>query len=69
MKIPARVQPALDGCGLPWRIEYGSRHVKIMVGEQLAGVLPRSGCSEKGSADRKTAAQINRLAKAVKPGA
>lgn len=43
MRLPKEVQAALDGCGQPWSLERGSRHMKIIVGGRFVGILPANG--------------------------
>ena len=40
--VPAKVRELLDASGLPWSLERGGRHWKIMVCGRLAGILPMS---------------------------
>jgi hypothetical protein len=42
-RLPDPIVAALEETGRVWRIETGSRHLKIFVGEKLAGILPRDG--------------------------
>lgn len=41
MKIPDLIQTELDACGLPYRIEEGTKHNKIYVNEIFCGILPK----------------------------
>lgn len=38
-RLPSVVQRALDECGLPWRIEHGRQHRRIIVAGVQVGVL------------------------------
>lgn len=62
MKLPPIVAEELEKCGLPWRIDMGGRHVKLFVGNKLAGVMPRGATANRH--DRVTLnvrAQIRRI--------
>ena len=59
-KMPKEVRQALENCGKPWIIKKGKRHNKIVVDGVMLGILPFDGGSEKGSAHKKTVAQIRR---------
>jgi hypothetical protein len=41
-KLPDDLRRVLDHSGVPWRIDNGSRHYKLIVADRLAGILPRS---------------------------
>jgi hypothetical protein len=59
-RIPARMRELLDGSGLPWRIESGGKHQKIIVGERLCAIFPRSGQVSVGRSLENSLAQIRR---------
>ena len=40
--LPTDLRKLLAGCGLPWRIETGTRHYKLIVGKRFAAILPKS---------------------------
>ena len=67
MKLDPAIQHALDQTGLPFEIERGSRHAKIVVGGVFAGIMPSD---LKGSANpratKNTIAQIRRAARSLK---
>lgn len=42
MRLPADMKAALEDSGLPWRIEAGGRHLKVIVNERFVTILPRS---------------------------
>lgn len=62
MKIPREVQAELDGCGQPWSLERGSRHLKIIVGGRFVGIMPANGKINESNrrATLNIAAQIKR---------
>lgn len=64
MRIDRRVREALEETGLPWMVVHGKRHLKLYVGDQLAGILPLSGKdTEHGKALLNTISQIRRVAR------
>lgn len=64
--IPREIQDELDRLPAPWRTEPGRRHIKIFVGDRLAGILPWG--SHRESRHRRelmnTRAQLRRAAAA-----
>jgi hypothetical protein len=61
--IPPLVQVELDGCPLPWRIrDDGGKHTKLIVGEKMAGILPRVRSRDDGGiAAKNVRSQIRRI--------
>lgn len=43
MRLPPRIEEALNATGRPWNIEQGKRHQKIMLDGRMVGILPLSG--------------------------
>lgn len=43
MKLPPRIEEALNATGRPWSIEQGKRHHKIKLDGRMVGILPLSG--------------------------
>ena len=43
--LPPDLRQLLDGSGLPWRIEEGSRHRKVIVADRTISILPKSDVS------------------------
>jgi hypothetical protein len=41
-KLPTDMRDMLATSGLPWRIENGSSHLKLIVGDRLTTILPKS---------------------------
>jgi hypothetical protein len=72
MKLPGLLEQELDGCGLPWRLEQGGRHVKLVVGERLAGIMPMGAKASATDKDRRAVmnlrAQVRRVVKELKGG-
>lgn len=56
MSLVEVLRPELERTGLPWRIENGRRHKKIILAGQLVGIIPMSG---KGSLARGCRAVLN----------
>jgi hypothetical protein len=54
----------LKGSGLPWRIDNGGKHYKIMLAGHLAAILPRNGGWPEGRAHKNMIAQIRRALRA-----
>lgn len=51
--VPKMVLEELEQSGLPWRLETGGRHYKLIVGERLAGILPFSGKEQRQERHRR----------------
>ena len=47
--VPREVEEVLRDLKEPWELKQGSRHIKILVRGQLAGILPRKECDDKRS--------------------
>lgn len=61
--IPREIQETLADLDQPWELKQGNRHLKIMVGGRLAGVLPHNGkCQNDRRATLNLVAQIKRVA-------
>ena len=41
-RLPKEITNLLQEQGLPWRLEHGSRHIKIIVNGRFVGILSRS---------------------------
>jgi hypothetical protein len=54
---------ALDDTGLPWRIEKGTRHMKIILNERLVGILPYGSGTARPHERMNTITQIKRRAR------
>jgi hypothetical protein len=66
MKMPREIETALEKCGVPWSLQNGSRHFKIVVGGRFVGILPHGKIQ--GNNKRATlniAAQIKRAARGM----
>ena len=72
MRLPGLLERELEGCGLPWRLEQGGRHVKLVVGERLAGIMPMGAKANATDKDRRAVlnlrAQVRRVVAELKGG-
>jgi hypothetical protein len=64
IRLPDAVQQALTDTGLPYQIEQGAKHLKIVVADHLVGILPLKGGDERGRGHLNIVAQIRRAARA-----
>ena len=68
IRLPVTIADALDSLSVPWELKQGSRHVKVMVRGQLAGIVPHKGGFD---SDRRSilniAAQIRRVGATGQP--
>lgn len=67
MRLSKDVLRALEESGQPWRVDKGSRHLKLIVNEQFVGIMPLRGYGGGVRAERNIIAQIRRAAKGLKP--
>jgi hypothetical protein len=51
--LPEAITEALNETGLPWSVEPGKKHRKIMLGGKLVGVVPLKGMGGRNSGDNK----------------
>lgn len=63
MKLKRMMKVALEETGLPWSLEPGGKHLKIILGGRLAGILPLCGRSNTNRSELNTRAQIRRIAR------
>jgi len=40
-RIPDELKDMLNESGVDWRLEIGTRHMKVMIGGRLAAILPK----------------------------
>jgi hypothetical protein len=52
MILPPEVRHVLDACGLPWRIEEGGRHRKVIVDGRFISILPKSNAALRSGTGR-----------------
>jgi hypothetical protein len=62
-RLPSELRKVLLSSGMPWRIDTGTRHYKLIVGDRFAAILPKSGrlSNFSGRADKNTVAQVRRV--------
>ena len=67
MKLPDFIQKELDACGLPWRVEQGSKHQKIYVADVFAGIVPLNARKETvhGRGGLNLRSQIRKIARTI----
>jgi hypothetical protein len=65
-KIPDRLRRELDGTGLPWTVEHGTRHNIIRLDGRFAGICHGKSKDGRDRAEKNHCADIRRLAKAIK---
>lgn len=64
MKLDPKVKQALNGTGIPWEVETGSKHFKVRLGGRLAGVYPHGKKTEASQhANSNLISNIKRLAR------
>ena len=67
MKLPVELREALDKTGLPWEIENGKKHNKVVLNTRLVGVFTHG---KKCDANRRsllnTITQIRAMARQIK---
>jgi hypothetical protein len=52
MILPPDLRQVLDGCGLPWWIEVGGRHRKVIVDGYFVAILPKSNVALRSGTPR-----------------
>jgi len=62
-RLPDNLRKVLTSSGLPWHIEMGSRHYKLIIDDHMVAILPKSGRLSHfcGRADRNVMAQVRRV--------
>lgn len=60
--LPSDLQKALDDTGLPWEIEYGKKHRKIILAGEFIAIIPLGRLLDNRGA-RNTLAAVKRKAK------
>lgn len=66
MKIDPILQRAIDESGLPFRLEEGKRHVKLMLGGEMVTVFSRRPDERGGRAVKNLLGHIRRKVRQVK---
>jgi hypothetical protein len=60
-RLPDDVRELLSECPLPWHIETGTRHFKVVINDRLAAILPK-GKNLRGAGGYSDRAMKNTLA-------
>ena len=67
-RLPDDLREVLDSSRLPWRIDNGKRHFKLIIGGRLVAILPKSGRVDGAGiglrAHKNTMANVRRAIKA-----
>jgi hypothetical protein len=64
IRLPKEVTRTLDATGLPWHVEGGSKHYKIIMADRIVGVYPQGTIKESnGAAMRNMVARTRRTAR------
>jgi len=63
--MPGEIYELLDASRLPWRMETGTRHFKLFIGEKFAAIFPKSPYVRNGTgrSHKNAVAQIRRVIK------
>ena len=68
--VPRELLSELEASGVPWHLEQGKRHIKIIVGKKFCGILPAR--RDESNGNRRTQlnirAQVRRAIQEVKGG-
>lgn len=66
-KFLRELRPHLDATGLPWRVEQGKKHIKLLIDGRLATVISRSTHGpDSGRIVQNTLSTIQRAARAAR---
>ena len=61
-RLPTDLRKTLEAGGVPWRVVNGGRHLHLIVGGRLTGVLPKNRRFESSQrSGRNMLAQVRRL--------
>ena len=67
--LPKIVADEIERSGLPWRLETGGRHFKLIIADRLAGILPYGGKASRQEANKRAElnmkAQVRRIIREV----
>lgn len=66
-QVSDEIEELLKGSGLPWSIEDGSKHLRVIVAGKFAAILPRArkGKRHEGRCHKNAIAQIRRVIRGV----
>jgi hypothetical protein len=65
-KVPKILRDELDASGLPWTVEPGTKHGKLLLAGQFVGVIPRNARkdSQGGRGGLNVRSEIRKIIKA-----
>ena len=66
--VPRTILVELEASGVPWHLEMGKRHIKIIVGKKFCGILPARHSESSQRASLNIRAQVRRAIMEVKNG-
>lgn len=66
VKLDERIAKALEETGLPYSVENGSRHWKLVVAGRLVGIASKGKVRDRKRVTLNVVAQIRRVASEVK---
>lgn len=66
-KYEKQIEGELEATGLPWSFDRGTKHIKVVLGGNLVGILPRGKTIRDGNsrAFMNLRSQIRRLARDI----
>ena len=66
--VPRELLVELEASGVPWHLEQGKRHIKIVVGKKFCGILPARRDESSRRTQLNIRAQVRRAIQEVKLG-
>lgn len=66
MRLPEKIEAALNNTGKKWTAENGKRHIKLKLDGKMVGILPKSMRLPEARSLKNTISQINRAARGEK---
>lgn len=67
-RLPREVEQELDRCGLPWSLEDGGKHNKIVLDGWIIGVVSKGGHGKRQQQGPNLRSVVRRGIKAVRDG-
>ena len=71
VRLSPEIRELLENSGVPWRVDEGKRHHKIIVNGKFCGILPKGPMSrtisKRGHEQLNTIAQIRRAIRGRRP--
>jgi hypothetical protein len=69
-RLPDELRKVLASSGLPWHIDTGTRHFKLIINGRFAAIIPKGKAARSTSSQRagkNTVAQVRRVIKGCAP--